>query len=278
MADDDVLIRIWGARGSLPCPGPKTVRYGGDTACVEMRCGPHLLVFDGGSGIRQLGKSLVGGDPVEVDVFLTHFHVDHLIGLPFFAPAYDTRSRVHFHAAQLDTPMTLKTILARMMSPPLFPVPVEEFRAKVDFVDFEVGTRLEPHPGLVLETRALCHPGGACGYRLSWAGYTVAYVTDTEHPADGSLDANVQALMAGADVAIYDATYTDPEYEQHRGWGHSTWRHAIREADAAGVGTLVLSHHDPSHDDDTMDRIAAEAAAVRPGTVVAQDGMVLQRR
>jgi phosphoribosyl 1,2-cyclic phosphodiesterase len=277
LAKDDVLIRIWGGRGSVACPGPKTVRYGGNTACVEVRCGPHLVIFDGGTGIRELGKALTAEAPVEADVFLTHFHLDHIAGLPFFATAYDARNRVHFHAARLDTALTLKTIVARMMSPPLFPVPVDEYRADVDFVDFSVGDRLEPHPGLVLETRALCHPGGACGYRLSWAGRTIAYVTDTEHPRDGSLDPNVQDLMAGADVAIYDATFTDAEYACYQGWGHSTWREGVRAADAAGVGTLVLFHHDPAHDDDAMDRIAADAEAARPGTLVAQDGMTLRR-
>ena len=277
MADDEVLIRIWGARGSLPCPGPRTVRYGGNTACVEVRCGPHLVIFDGGTGIRDLGRALTEEAPVEADIFLTHFHLDHIAGLPFFASAYDARNRVHLHAARLDTALTLKTILGRMMSPPLFPVPIDEYRADVDFVDFAIGDRLEPRPGLVLETRPLRHPGGACGYRLGWAGRTIAYVTDTEHPQDGGLDPDVQALMAGADVAIYDATFTDDEYERHRGWGHSTWREGVRAADAAGVGTLVLFHHDPSHDDDAMDRIAADADAARPGTLVAQDGLILRR-
>ena len=277
LADDGILVRIWGARGSVPCPGPKTVRYGGDTACVELRCGPHLLVFDGGSGIRELGRSLENAGPVEADVFLTHFHLDHILGLPFFKPAYGPDNRVHLHAAQLDSSLSLKTILARMMSPPLFPVPIDMYRADVDFRDFVAGDRLVPHPGLVVETRPLDHPGGACGYRVTWQGRSFAYVTDTEHPRDGSLDPNVQSLMAGADVAIYDATFTDDEYEVYRGWGHSTWREGVRAADAAGVGTLLLFHHDPSHDDAAMDRIAADADAARPGTLVAMDGMVLRR-
>lgn len=277
LADEGILIRIWGARGSIPCPGPKTARYGGDTACIEVRCGPHMLVFDGGTGIHGLGRELGMQTPVDIDVYLTHFHLDHVLGLPFFKPAYGPDNRVHLHAARLDSTLSLKTILARMMSPPLFPVPIDMYRADVDYLDFAVGDRLEPHPGLVLETRPLNHPGGACGYRLEWQGRSFAYVTDTEHPQDGSLDPNVQDLMRGADVAIYDATYTDEEYEVYRGWGHSTWSAGVRAAEAAGVGTLVLFHHDPSHDDEAMDRIAADADAARPGTLVAQDGMVIRR-
>lgn len=275
LADDEVVVRIWGARGSVACPGPETVRYGGNTPCVEVCCGNHRIVFDGGTGIRELGRTLISGDAADMDVFLTHFHLDHISGLPFFAAAYRPGNRITLHAARLDQPTDLRDILCKMMSPPLFPVPIDEFKAAVSFTDFSVGDRLEPKPGVIIETAALNHPGGACGYRLRFAGRTVAYVTDTEHPADG-LDGNVLALMADADVAIYDATFTDEEYARHVGWGHSTWRAGIAAAEQAGARQLVLFHHDPSHTDADLDRIAVEAAAVRPGTLVAREGMVLR--
>jgi len=274
VADGEVQVRIWGARGSVACPGPQTVRYGGNTACVEVRCGSRVLVFDGGTGIRGLGNALAAEEPGEIDVYLTHFHLDHVAGLPFFEAAYRAGNRVRFHAARLNAEIGLRDILCRMMSPPLFPIPIDEFRAEVSFNEFDAGDVLRPKDGSRLETRLLNHPGGACGYRLVVGERVIAYVTDTEHEP-GRPDAAVLALMQDADVAIYDATYTDAEFETHRGWGHSTWSEGIRLADAAGVGTLVLFHHDPSHDDAAMDKIALDAATARPGTMVAREGLVL---
>jgi phosphoribosyl 1,2-cyclic phosphodiesterase len=149
------------------------------------------------------------------------------------------------------------------------------FTAKVRFVDFAAGATLAPHPDIRLVTAPLNHPNGATGYRIEFAAKAVAYVTDTEHRPDGP-DRNVLALADHADVMIYDATYTDAEYPKHKDWGHSTWQEGVRLADAAQVSTLVLFHHDPGHDDTFMDRIAADAAAARPGTIVAQEGLVLR--
>ena len=272
MADRDLVVKVWGARGSVACPGPRTVRYGGNTSCVEVRCGGHRIVFDGGTGIRELGLEMCGEPAGTTDVFLTHFHMDHISGLPFFAAAYRPENEIVFRAARLEKPVGLREILHKMMSPPLFPIPIEAFKADVRFEDFACGAKLTPQPGISIETRLLNHPGGACGYRLTYQGATVAYVTDTEHVA-GQDDDNVLALMRDADIVFYDATYTEEEYARHVGWGHSTWEEGVRLADCAGVGTLVLFHHDPRHDDADLDRIASAAAAARRGTLVAHEGM-----
>ncbi len=161
------------------------------------------------------------------------------------------------------------------MSAPLFPIPIDIFAAKLEFRDFLVGEVLQPHPGITLRTGPLNHPDGATGYRVEYNGKAVAYITDTEH-RPGERDTNILRLVERADVMIYDATYTDEEYPARHGWGHSTWQEAVRLADAAQVGTLVIFHHDPDHDDAFMDRVAAEAAAARPGTIVAQEGLVLR--
>jgi phosphoribosyl 1,2-cyclic phosphodiesterase len=272
----DCTVRFWGVRGSIACPGPDTVRYGGNTSCVEVRCGDHLMVFDGGTGLRLLGNELMAtGQPAELDLFYSHTHFDHICGLPFFAPCYDPRFRLHIWAGHLNAGKNIEAVLNKMMIAPLFPIPMGIFTAKVEFTDFTAGEVLMPHPGIVLRTGPLNHPNGATGYRVEYRGKTVAYVTDTEH-RPGERDANVLALARDADVMIYDGCYTDDEYPAHKDWGHSTWQEGVRLADAAAVKTLVIFHHDPGHDDAFMDRIATDAAVARPGTIVAQEGLVLR--
>ena len=158
-----------------------------------------------------------------------------------------------------------------MMSPPLFPIPIDIFSAKLEFNDFSAGETLAPHPGITLRTGPLNHPNRATGYRIEYGGKAVAYITDTEHEP-GRLDPNVLQLVDHADVDDLRRTYTDEEYPAHKNWGHSTWQEGVRLANAAQVKTLVIFHHDPDHDDAFMDQVAAEAAKARPGTVVAQKG------
>jgi len=277
LVQTNLTIRFWGVRGSIPCPGPETVRYGGNTSCVEVRCGRRLMVFDGGSGMRPLGKALLeGGRPVDLDLFYTHTHLDHIVGLPFFAPAYSAGCRIRFWAGHLKpVGADIKSVLQQMMSAPLFPIPIDVLEARLDFRDFSAGETLAPHSGIKLVTAPLNHPDGATGYRIEYGGKAVAYITDTEHRA-GSSDPNVLKLMQHADVAIYDSTYTDEEYPRHRHWGHSTWEEGVRLAKQARVKQLVIFHHDPSHTDTMMDQIAADAAKLRPGTVVAHEGLLLQ--
>ncbi|HTZ38185.1 MAG TPA: MBL fold metallo-hydrolase [Stellaceae bacterium] len=269
-------VRFWGVRGSIACPGPETVRYGGNTSCVEVRCGRRLLIFDGGSGLRPLGNALVaGGRPVDVDVFYSHTHFDHIEGLPFFAPGYSAGSRIRFWAGHLKPNLDIKSVLEQMMSAPLFPVPIDILTARVSFRDFVAGETLSPHAGIKLVTAPLNHPNGATGYRIEFGDRAVAYITDTEHHA-GQSDPNVLKLMHRAEVAIYDCTYTDEEYPRHRHWGHSTWEEGVRLANEARVKQLIIFHHDPSHTDMMMDQIAADAAKARPGTLVAHEGLLLQ--
>jgi phosphoribosyl 1,2-cyclic phosphodiesterase len=269
-----VAVRFWGVRGSIPCPGPETVRYGGNTSCVEIRCGEHLLIMDGGTGLREFGSALLKNGPINADIFYTHTHFDHICGLPFFAPAYVRGNKIRLWAGHLLPEHCLEDVLCGMMMAPLFPVPMSLLTRQVSFKDFRHGETLHPRAGVTLHTGALNHPNGATGYRVDYGGKSVAYITDTEHRQNG-LDANVLALIDGADIFIYDSTYTEEEYPAHLDWGHSTWEEGIRLADAAKAKTLVIFHHDPGHDDAFMDRVASAAQKRRPSTIVAREGMVL---
>ena len=269
----DFFIKFWGVRGSIATPGRDTVRYGGNTTCLEIRCGGQLIVIDAGTGARGLGMELAAEKPDRANVFLTHTHFDHVCGIPFFKPAYLADTAVHFWAGHLTDGRTLKEVICDMMIAPLFPVPIDVFSTS-HFHDFECAKLIELAPGVTLNTCRLNHPNGACGYRVDRAGKSICVITDTEHRA-GELDTTIADFVHDTDIMVYDATYTDEEYLQHVNWGHSTWQEALKLADAAGVKRVVLFHHDPHHDDAFMDRVAADAEAARPGTLVAMEGMVL---
>ena len=271
----DFLVRFWGVRGSIAAPGPATARYGGNTSSIEVRCGARLILFDAGTGLRTLGNRLVAEAPLDADIFFTHTHFDHICGLPFFKPFFQPQNGFRLWAGHLGAGITLQRVLREFMAAPLFPVPPEVFKARMEYRDFPGGDTLTPAPGIVVRTAVLNHPDGATGYRIEYGGKSVCYVTDTEH-VPGIPDRNVLALIGGADIVIYDCMYTDEEYaESYVGWGHSTWQEAVRLCKPAGVKQLVVFHHDPDHDDDRLDAIAREVAAALPGAVLAREGMVL---
>jgi phosphoribosyl 1,2-cyclic phosphodiesterase len=274
-SSQEFSVRFWGVRGSISCPGPETVRYGGNTSCIEVRCGERVLIFDAGTGLRPLGAHLDEQGTVDADLFFTHTHFDHICGLPFFSSAYAKTNRFRFWAGHLLPDHTLRYVLSEMMMAPLFPIPISVLGADISFHDFRSGETLHPTPDVTVRTVSLNHPNGATGYRVDYAGKSICYITDTEHVL-GKPDQAVLGLIAGADIVVYDSTYDDAEFAAHIGWGHSTWQEGIRLADMAKVKQLVIFHHDPGHDDDEMDRIAAAAAKTRPGTVVAKEGLILK--
>ncbi|MEN3952281.1 MBL fold metallo-hydrolase [Iodidimonas sp. SYSU 1G8] len=265
-------VTFWGVRGSIPCSGPATARYGGNSSCVEMRCGDRRLVFDAGSGIRQLAATMTG--PQEFDLLFSHFHYDHVIGLPFCAPLYRPHTRCRLWGGRTGMETGVRQVLSDFMAAPLFPLRLDFFAGNLSFHDFRPGESIDLGDGIRLQTAALNHQDGATGYRVEFAGRAACYVTDTEQP-EGRLDPGILRLIDGADLFIYDCTYTDEEYPAHKGWSHSTWQEGMRLADAAGVGTFAIFHHDPGHDDDFMDGVAAQAEQARPGTIVSRDGMSL---
>lgn len=275
MAGEQISVRFWGVRGTLPTPGADTLRYGGNTACVQVSLGARSVIFDAGSGIKKLGEHLVGnGGQIETDILLSHCHMDHVCGIPFFAPFYDPRHRARLWAGNLLPQGKLEDAVRSLMSPPLFPIEIDTFQAKIEFRDFRAGEALDLGGGVSARTGMLNHPGGATGYRLECAGKAIAYITDTEHRLD-ALDETVLSLVKNADLMIYDCTFTDDEFLSHIGWGHSTWQQAARLANAAKVQRLAVFHHDPDHDDVFMRQVEAEAVKAHAGAFVAREGMVL---
>ncbi len=270
-------VHFWGVRGSIPCPGTNTVRYGGNTPCVEMRVGGKRLIFDGGTGLHVLGQSLMSKMPIEAHLFFTHSHWDHMQGFPFFTPGFVKGNSIHIYGAIAPDGSTVEQRLNDQMLHPNFPVPLQIMQSNLDFYDVKPGNPIYINE-IKVETAPLNHPGEAVGYRVNWYGGAAAYITDTEHFPD-KLDENVLYLARNADVLIYDSTYTDEEYNSPRspkiGWGHSTWQEAVKMAKAANVKTLVIYHHDPAHDDDFLDNVGEQAAAEYPGTIMAREGMIL---
>lgn len=269
-------VRFWGVRGSTPTPFRENLRYGGNTACVEVRtAGGDLFVFDCGTGLRPLGKSLLeefGHSSIHGFIFLTHYHWDHIHGIPFFEPLYNPENYFFFHSFPCQD-QSVQRALEEQMSDPYFPVNMEAMAAHRHFYDLT--SDMLSFNDAVLRTKRLNHPQGCLGYRMESGGRSVVYATDNEHGVP-EFDRNIRELAEGADVLIYDAQYTPLEYVNFKkGWGHSTWREGVNVAKDAGVQHLILFHHDPDHNDQFVDSIVHETSRHFPNVFAAAEGMEL---
>lgn len=265
-------VKFWGVRGSIACPSQDHVAYGGNTSCVEISLGEHVFILDAGTGIRLLGRELLKRGVKSATLLLTHTHWDHINGFPFFSPAFVRKFSFNVRAGHLYDQGGIESVLATQMSHPMFPVPLSVMQARMTFIDFKAGDSFDLGDGIKVATAPLRHPNGAAGYRISFAGKTLAYVTDTEH-VPGEPDPNVLRLMEGVDLAIYDSTYTDEEFPAKVGWGHSTWQEGVRLGLRAGTKRLAIFHHDPEHEDDQMAAIEAAAQEMWDQSFCARDGM-----
>ena len=250
-------IRFWGVRGSIATPGEATATVGGNTTCVQVRCGDQHFILDAGTGIRGLGETLLQSGETQATLLLSHLHWDHIQGLPFFVPLYMPTTRLRV-VGPGSPELSLREALASQMRPPTFPVLWEDLPSHVELETVRHG-RLLRFGDVEVRVAKLNHPGGGVmAYRLDWKGRSVVFATDTEHYA--CVDPTLNALAKNADVLIYDAQYTPQEYSGEKGpsrvgWGHSTWEAGVELAAAAGVGRLVLFHHDPKRTDEQVGAI-----------------------
>lgn len=273
--------RIWGCRGSLAAPGAETVRYGGNTSCVEVRLDSgDLLILDAGTGIRPLGARMDGETFEELHIFLTHLHLDHVQGLGFFRPLFRPGANIHLWGPASPV-QSLAERIAIYLSPPLFPVRLADIPSNITFHD--APAQPVTIGSATVRAASVAHQGPTVGYRIEEGGRTLAYLPDHEPSLGVSLADQPPAWISGhdvaqsADVLLHDAQYGDEEYPNHVGWGHSSIEHVVEFAHKAGAKTTVLFHHDPYHTDDELEALLGEArrqcATVGDDVCLAHEGM-----
>jgi phosphoribosyl 1,2-cyclic phosphodiesterase len=268
-SSDELQVRFWGTRGSTCASGPQFLEFGGHTACVEIRCGERLFIVDAGTGLSALGSALGENVPDTVDILLSHLHLDHVGGLPFFKPALTKERLVRTYCGNLDGDSAMES-LDKLFSPPLFPVRLSQFPARFEHVGFTAGETLTFDDGPRVETHSLNHPGGSTGYRFRHGNRSVCYISDIEH-SEAWPDASLTGFVRNADLMIYDGMFSEAEYPRCRGWGHSTWQKGVELAQAANVKALAIFHLYPGHDDAFLRAQEAEMQAVMPTAFVARE-------
>lgn len=270
---DSLYVRFWGVRGSISASGSRFEEFGGNTPCVEVRCGDRLFVVDAGSGLPALGAALGDAAPAEVDILLSHLHLDHVGGLPFFRPALLPNRLIRIHCGNLRGDSAEEALL-RLFSPPLFPISLGQLPGRFEHHGFSAGEPLVFPDGFEVRTLPLNHPGGATGYRFDFAGRAACYISDIEH-SEPWPPPELCEFVADADLVIYDGMFSETEYLRCQGWGHSTWEKGVALARAANVGHLAVFHLHPQHDDASLRLLEAEIQTAMPGAFLAREGRSL---
>jgi phosphoribosyl 1,2-cyclic phosphodiesterase len=273
MPSEGLRLLLHGVRGSVPTASPTAQRYGGDTICFEVDLGrpEHRLLIDCGTGVRHVAVDAEDAAGTTFDILFSHFHWDHLEGLGFFPPVFREQHRFTFHGRPEG--LSVQEALEGALRPPWFPIALAETPSEKRYTD--MGGSTFTIEGVAVTPLALSHPQGVTGYRFDAGGRSIAIATDHE-AGTPEVDAALVEWARGVDVLIHDAQYTAADYEEHRGWGHSTWDAAIEAATAAEVGRLVTISHDPSRTDDEIDALVASARKRFAETSAARAGEVIE--
>jgi len=301
-----MIVRFWGTRGSYPVARAEMLRYGGNTTCVEVRAGGRRIILDAGTGLRPLGAALAGeqAGPLRLDMLITHTHWDHIIGFPFFEPLFSPHNCLDIYGL-LRTQSSLRATIANALSDPLLPMSLEDLRAELHFHEIDEGLCFQLGPEVRVSTARANHPYRALAYRIETDEAALVFIPDTgpfhtvlfgderiewtgsptaHTHADlrelAEMRAKVVELARGADWLIYDAQFTEEQYRRFPHWGHSTGAQAREIAEAAGVRTLLLFHHDPHRTDAEMDGLLAEQRAAAPPdmeVLAAYEGLELRK-
>lgn len=264
-----VEIIFHGTRGSFPTSSPAHTKYGGHTSCISILTQSHWVVFDAGTGLIDAGDIAQKHHFLNCNLLLSHLHLDHVVGLPSFSALWDSNFTINIYSA---TPNS-KDYIRQIISPPYFPVDWDHIPATRTISEFTPGTTLSLDQNSCVETIALSHPGGSCGYKLNMDGQVICYISDTDLSAE--LRSNLISFITNCDLLIFDSTYCNSEYAPVAHFGHSTWQMACDIANEANVKLLALYHHDPKHTDDLIDQIEFEAKDIFTNTFAARCGQRL---
>ncbi len=271
----DFRITFWGVRGSKPTPGKNTVLFGGNTPCVQIEAGRQNLIFDGGTGLVELGRRMLETKGrKEAAIFFSHLHWDHIQGLPFFAPFFVPGNHFRLYGEDKKD-MSFRQIIEQQMAAPYFPITMETMRSSYEFVSIVPDQSIDLGQGLRVKTFAVDHPNGCLCYRIEKGSAAVVYCTDTG-PLTTERNVGFLDFLRGADLLIYDAYFTDEEFFQDKeDWGHSTWQEGTRISKEAGIGHLLLYHHQENRSDQAQQQIEAFARQEFANTAAAREGMVI---
>ena len=268
---DTWTLKVWGVRGSFPAPGAEFLNYGGNTCCLSLEWGDTLAVLDGGSGLAALGQYIAREKRRRVDIFLSHLHLDHVMGLFPFAPRYDRTAEIHLYGAP-----GFANELTRLIGSSLWPVDLADGRAHILFHEVWDGKPFSlaggAAPGLTVTALEGNHPGGCCYYRLEDGGHSLVYALDCE--LSGDMAPRLTAFARGADLLVWDASFVPEDFKP--GWGHSTWREGLALGRAAGVRQVLMTHYSREYTDEFLQGQEALARETDSGCLFAREGMVIR--